>query len=71
MQRSTFGLIKSFTTLFSIFLLVQNGILMFLDYWNGREVFQSKVIMFSVGILLLGISIFLHKFKNTPLKNSN
>ncbi|MBD5798873.1 MULTISPECIES: hypothetical protein [Bacillus] len=71
MKRSTFGLIKSFTTLFSIFLLVQNGILMFLDYWNGREVFQSKVIMFSVGILLLGISIFLHKFKNTPLKNSN
>ncbi|MED4654956.1 hypothetical protein CN680_22580 [Bacillus pseudomycoides] len=71
MQRSTFGLIKSFTTLFSIFLLVQNGILMFLDYWNGREVFQSKVIMFAVGILLLGISIFLHKFKNIPLKNSN
>ncbi|PHA99869.1 hypothetical protein [Bacillus pseudomycoides] len=71
MQRSTFGLIKSFTTLFSIFLLVQNGILMFLDYWNEREVFQSKVIMFAVGILLLGISIFLHKFKNIPLKNSN
>lgn len=62
-------LINSFIVLFSIFLLVRNGLLIFLSFINETSIFLSNIVLFVLGGLLLFFSLILNNKKKKKSKS--